>query len=117
MHQTEYSRFHPKGLTHFNIGYRSGVLGPGELLVDLAAKTAEYVPKDDRGKTVLVCLTSVYDLAKFVVAAIEHGPCHWPREFTLRGDRLSVEDLVKTCSWVANSRSSALPFSNSLPCS
>jgi hypothetical protein len=41
-------------------------------------------------------------LAKFIVAAIDHGPSQWPRELTLRGDRISVEDLVKTCSYVAN---------------
>ncbi|KAL2202819.1 NAD(P)-binding protein [Sarocladium strictum] len=95
-------RFHPHGLTRFNIGSRSGVLGPGELFVNLGTGTAEYAPKDARGKPVRVCLTSVYDLAKFIVAAIDHGPSQWPRELTLRGDRISVEDLVKTCSYVAN---------------
>ena len=73
---------------------------------------AEYPPKDGRGKTVRVCLTSVYDLAKFIVAAIHHGPGHWPREFTLRGDRLSVEDLVKSCSYVANSMRPTTPITS-----
>lgn len=81
--------------------------------MNLRIETAEYAPKDARGKTVRVCLVSVYDLAKFVVAAIDHGPSNWPREFTLRGDRLSVEDLVKTCSWVANGMSFALPLHES----
>ncbi|KAH8170578.1 isoflavone reductase family protein [Sarocladium implicatum] len=101
--QTYDPRFHPKGLTHFNIGYRTDVPGPNEFLVDLeTSMVAEYLLKNSRGKTVRVCLTSVYDLAKFIVAAIEHGPGNWPREFTLRGDRLSVEDLVKSCSYVTN---------------
>jgi hypothetical protein len=108
--QTYAPRFHPKGLTHFNIGFRADAPGPNEFLVDLeTSMVAEYLLKNSRGKTVRVCLTSVYDLAKFIVAAIEHGPGNWPREFTLRGDRLSVEDLVKSCSYVANSMCASLP--------
>lgn len=90
---------------HFNIGCRSGVPGPGEFLVNTELASAEYAAKDSRGKTVKVCLTSVYDLAKYVVAAIEIGPGNWPREFTLRGDRLTLQDIVRTCSNVANSKS------------
>ncbi|KAG5919451.1 hypothetical protein E4U42_006520 [Claviceps africana] len=95
-------RFHPFGLGYLNIGYGSGVSGPGDYLVDINNCTAEYTEENARGHTVRVCLTSVYDAVRFIVAAIDLGPRNWPHEFTMRGDRLSVRDIVRTCSRFKN---------------
>jgi len=95
-------RFLSEGLGGVSIGYGSNLAMPGSYLVDMNSYTAEYVEKNARGHTVRVCMTSVYDLAQFVVAAIDLGPANWPRELTMRGDRLSVRDVVGQCSRALN---------------
>lgn len=95
-------RFHPYGLGYLNIGYGTGVSSVGDYLLDINNATAEYAAHDSKGHTVKVCLTSVYDVVRFIVAAIDLGPRHWPHEYTMRGDRLSVRDVVGTCSRVKN---------------
>ncbi|KJZ79615.1 hypothetical protein HIM_01084 [Hirsutella minnesotensis 3608] len=91
-------RFHPYGLGYLNIGRGSGISEPGDYLVDMNRATAEYPERDSRGRTVRVCLSSVYDVVRFVVAAIDLGTDKWPLEFTMRGDRMPVSELVDTCS-------------------
>ncbi|KAF4955123.1 hypothetical protein FSARC_11924 [Fusarium sarcochroum] len=95
-------RFLPQGLGSLMIGYGSGVANAGSYLLDMNSYTAEYVERNARGHTVRICLTSVYDVARFVVAAIDLGPANWPREFTMRGDRLSVRDVVGQVSRTLN---------------
>ncbi|KAF4982894.1 hypothetical protein FZEAL_1590 [Fusarium zealandicum] len=95
-------RFLPGGLCGVSMGYGSGLAYAGSYLLDIDNYTAEYVDKDARGRTVRVCMTSVYDLASFVVAAIDLGPANWPREFTMRGDRLSLRDVVGHCGRATN---------------
>ncbi|OTA00773.1 hypothetical protein A9Z42_0010600 [Trichoderma parareesei] len=97
-------RFHPYGLgSTFNIGHGSGVGGAGEFLVNFSMATAEYTERDSKGHSVRVCLTSVYDVVRFVVAAVDLGPSHWPHEFTMCGERMTVRDLVNACSTASNS--------------
>lgn len=97
-------RFLADGLGGVSIGYGSYLSMPGSYLVDMNSYTAEYVEKNARGHTVRVCMTSIYDLAQFVVAAIDLGPANWPRELTMRGDRLSVRDVVGQCSRALNGK-------------
>jgi hypothetical protein len=97
-------RFHPYGLGYLNIGYGSGVSGVGDYLLDINHATAEYAAENSKGHTVRVCLTSVYDVVRFIVAAIDLGPRNWPHEFSMRGDRLSVRDVVGTCGRVRNGK-------------
>ena len=91
-------RFQPGGLGQLRMGASSGVQEPGDYLVDIAATTAEIVEHNERGERVQVCMTSVYDVVKFVAAAIEMGPRHWPREYNMRGDLMTVRDIVGLCS-------------------
>ncbi|KAL7923605.1 NAD(P)-binding protein [Trichoderma austrokoningii] len=96
-------RFHPCGIINtFGIGHGSGVGGPGEFLVNSGTGTAEYPEQDAKGHSVRVCLTSVYDLVRYMVAAVDLGPSHWPREFTMFGDRMKVRDLITTYSAACN---------------
>lgn len=101
-------RFLPGGLASLFIGYGSNQAMPGSYLLDTTSYTAECVEKNARGHTVRVCMTSVYDVAQFVVAAIDLGPANWPRELTMRGDRLSVRDVVGQCSRALNGNFSNL---------
>ncbi|PHH87496.1 hypothetical protein CDD83_8818 [Cordyceps sp. RAO-2017] len=95
-------RFLPYGLGHLNIGHGSGIVHPGEYLVDIVRATAEFVDRDSKGRTVRICMSSVYDVVRFLVAAIDLGPERWPTEFTMRGDRMSLSELVETCSQFRN---------------
>ena len=45
------------------------------------------------GQVVHVCMTSVQDVARFIVAALDLP--EWPTEFRMLGDRMSVLDLVR----------------------
>lgn len=100
--------FHPGGLGFLNIGYGSNVSGAGDYLLDINNGTAEYARYNSAGRTVRLCLTSVSDLVRFIVAALDLGPRSWPREFTMRGDRLSVFEVVETCSRAKNGKTLAI---------
>ncbi|KAG6098205.1 hypothetical protein E4U30_008272 [Claviceps sp. LM220 group G6] len=95
-------RFHPQGLGYLDIGFGSGVPHAGDYLLNIKECTAEYADRNTRGRTVRVCLTSVYDLVRFVGAALELGTQNWPREFTMWGDRMPVRDVVRTYGRVMN---------------
>lgn len=93
-----YERFAPGGLAALNIGFGENVQHPGAYLLNVDAATAEIVPHMAHGLPVDVSMTSVYDAARFVAAAVEIGPDRWPRELRMRGDQLSVVDIVRECS-------------------
>lgn len=96
--------FHPDGLGHFNMGAGVGLQNPGDFLLNINTAAATYTHRNTSNRRVHVCLTSAYDLAQFIVAALEIGPANWPSEYTLRGDRLSVEELVNICSRLRNGK-------------
>lgn len=98
--------FHPSGLGYFSMGSGFGVSNPGDYILNVNTGTAVYTDRSTSGRKVRICLTSAYDLARFIVAALDLGPAHWPTEYTLRGDRLSLEQLVDTCGQLQNSTSS-----------
>ncbi|KAI9900018.1 hypothetical protein N3K66_004280 [Trichothecium roseum] len=95
-------RFSPYGLGHFQIGYGTSVASPGDYLLDARTGVAEYVELNQRRRNIQVCLTSVFDLVKFIVAAIDLGPGEWPKEWTLRGDRKSIRELLTAYSAASN---------------
>ncbi|POS80034.1 isoflavone reductase [Diaporthe helianthi] len=89
-----YERLAPGGLAAFNIGAGQTLTGQGDYLADVGNATAEIVESNAQGGAVLVSMTSVFDVARFVAAAVEIGPERWPSEFRMRGDHLSVRDIV-----------------------
>lgn len=93
-------RFGPGGIQTYNIGGGSGLSGPSDYLINIEDATAEIVETNAQGRPAHVALTSVYDVAMFIAAAIELGPGNWPREFRMRGDQMTLRDLVATCSTV-----------------
>ena len=93
-----YERFAPGGLSTYNIGTGSNVQNPGDFLVDVGNATAEIVEHNSQGRPIQVSMTSVYDVARFIAAAVDLGPGTWPREFKMRGDQMSVRDIVGACS-------------------
>ena len=91
-------RFGPGGLQSYNLGASTGVQNSNDYLVDIGQGACEIIETGPSGRPVQVVLTSVYDVARFVAAAIELGPNNWPREFKMKGDQMIVRDLVATCS-------------------
>jgi hypothetical protein len=91
-------RFGPGGLQAYGIGAGCGIQGPDDYLVNIQEARAEIIPTNSSGRPVRISLTSVYDVAQFVTAAIELGLESWPKEFRMRGDSMTVQELVETCS-------------------
>lgn len=91
-------RFGPGGLQAYNLGASTGVQNSNDYLVDISQAAGEIIETSPSGRPVQVVLTSVYDVARFVAAAIELGPSNWPREFKMKGDQMTVRDLIATCS-------------------
>ena len=93
-----YERFAPGGLGALGMGSSMSIANQGDYLVDVGEATADIVETNSSGRTAHVSLTAIDDVARFVAAAIELGVETWPREFKMRGDRLSVRDIFATCS-------------------
>ncbi|KAL2167085.1 hypothetical protein VTG60DRAFT_1705 [Thermothelomyces hinnuleus] len=91
-------RFGPGGLQTYGIGAGSGIQGPDDYLVNLQEARAEIIPAGPGGRPVRISMTSVYDVAQFVTAALDLGLDNWPREFRMRGDSVTVQELIETCS-------------------
>ena len=50
------------------------------------------------GQPATICMTSAADVARFVVAALDLPS--WPREFRVRGERMTVRDVVATAETI-----------------
>jgi uncharacterized protein YbjT (DUF2867 family) len=98
-------RFGPGGLQTYQIGAGCGIQGPDDYLINIQEARAEIIPTNSTGRPARVSLTSVYDVAQFVTAALELGLDNWPREFRMRGDSMTVQELVETCSNTLGSQS------------
>jgi uncharacterized protein YbjT (DUF2867 family) len=91
-------RFGPGGLQTYGIGAGCGIQGPDDYLVNIQEARSEIIPANSSGRPVRISMTSVYDVAQFITAAIELGLDSWPKEFRMRGDSITVQELVETCS-------------------
>jgi hypothetical protein len=91
-----YERFARGGLGSLGIGTSTNVYYQGSYLMDVEASTAEIVERQSGGQAVpiFLCLTSVYDVVQFLVAALDIPLQNWPAEFKMRGDRRSVAEVV-----------------------
>ncbi|KAK7969059.1 hypothetical protein PG996_002501 [Apiospora saccharicola] len=95
-----YERLAPGGLAAYNMGYSSNVENEGDYLVNIRNGTAEIPEVNAQGRSVHITMTSVFDVARFVAAAVELGLDSWPREFKMRGASLSTKHLVEVCEEV-----------------
>ncbi|OQV01592.1 Alcohol dehydrogenase GroES-like domain-containing protein isoform 2 [Cladophialophora immunda] len=87
-----YERFAPGGMAASQIGLRSNIGQEGDYLMDFRRRRAQVPYLNSAGQPATICMTSAADVARFVVAALDLPS--WPREFRLRGERLSVRDVV-----------------------
>lgn len=90
-----YERFARGGLASKGMGLGSGLEHQGAYLLDIERNTGEVVEYNAAGQPVYLCLTSVTDVARFVVAALDLGINTWPGEFRMRGDRRTVTQIIE----------------------
>jgi hypothetical protein len=93
-----YERLAPGGLLAYDMGSSTHCPQQGEYLVDMEQCAAEIPDTNSQGRPVHLVMTSAYDVARFVTAAIELGIDSWPREFKMRGAHLSTRTLADLCS-------------------
>jgi NmrA-like family len=88
-----FERFAPGGMRASQIGLRSAIGGEGEYIMDMRNAKAMVPYFNSTGQPVFVCMMSARDVARFVVAALNLST--WPRELRMKGERMTVSDLVK----------------------
>lgn len=89
-----YERFAHGGLASLGVGYSTNVYYQGTYLMDIERGTAEITEKNSAGRSIYISMTSVYDLGRFLAAAIELGPREWPSEYRMSGDRKTVAEIL-----------------------
>lgn len=99
-----YERFANGGMAAFNIGASTGIQNEGSYLINARLRTAEVVERTTSGQPVYVCLTSVYDVGRFVIAALDLGLQNWPGEFRMSGERRSVIEILQWAAAVRGSK-------------
>ncbi|KAI0024173.1 NAD(P)-binding protein [Xylariomycetidae sp. FL0641] len=95
-----YERFAPGGLSTFNMGVACRLLYQGDYMINVGTGTAELPETNAQGRPVQITMTSAEDVARFVAAAVDLGIDHWPREFKMRGERLTPHRIQQQCSQV-----------------
>ena len=76
------------------IGVNTGFGNEGDYIVDARNMTADAPVYSDAAQNLAyLCMTSVYDVARFVVKALDLP--QWPAEMSMCGERVSVHALVQ----------------------
>lgn len=95
-----YERFAPGGLQAYNMGVTCRIRNQGDYMIDVGQGVAEVPEATPQGRPITMILTSAVDVARFVAAAVELGIETWPREWKMRGARLTTQRLHEICSEV-----------------
>lgn len=106
-----YERFGVGGMAAAQLGLSSHIAGEGEYLMSFRHCRAEIPYNSIAIPPPYVCMTSAQDVARAVVAALDLTS--WPEVFQLRGDRLTVEQIVGIAEQVRGTSTSTnllLPF-------
>ena len=93
-----YERFSVNGMRSHRIGVNTGYGNEGDYILDARNMTAEAPVYDSARNLSYLCLTSTYDVGRFVVRALDMT--QWPAEMSMCGERMTVNELieaVRTC--------------------
>lgn len=101
-----YERFARGGLGALGIGASSNVFYQGSYLMDIEAGTAEVVEQHSDGRPVSIAMTSINDVARYLVAALDLDIDTWPDELRISGDRLTVQQIVQ---WAESIKGTSFP--------
>jgi hypothetical protein len=106
-----YERFARGGLRSMGVGSSSNVYYQGTYLMDVELSTAKVVENTASDRPISISMTSVHDLARYIVAALELGIQNWPEEFTMYGDRRTVNDILRWAESVkGGGKCTPIPF-------
>lgn len=64
-------------------------------LMDMEHNTAAIVEYHSNGEPVNISMTAVDDVGRFVAAALALDLDSWPAEFRMRGDRRTVNEIIR----------------------
>ncbi|KAI0402562.1 isoflavone reductase [Xylaria palmicola] len=95
-----YERFAPGGLGAYNMGRSWRLSNQGDYMINVGLGTAEIPETNSQGRSIQITLTSVFDVVRFVAAAVDLGIQNWPREFKMRGARITPQRIQQFCSEV-----------------
>lgn len=90
-----FERFSRGGLASKGTALGTPLETPGSYLIDIGQNVVECVEQDAQGRPVSICMTSLSDVAQFVVAALDLNINQWPAEWRMRGDRLTVTKIIE----------------------
>ncbi|KAF1836309.1 NAD(P)-binding protein [Decorospora gaudefroyi] len=88
-----YERFSVNGIMSHRIGVNTGYGNEGDFIVDARQMTSMAPIYDSAHNPSWICLTSAYDVAQFVVRAVDMPT--WPSEMSMCGERMTVNALVE----------------------
>lgn len=77
------------------IGASSNVYYQGTYLMDVGQSTAKVVENTASGRPISLSMMSVQDVGRFVVAALDLGIGNWDEEYTMQGDRRTVNEVLR----------------------
>jgi hypothetical protein len=81
-------------MVSLRIGVNTGYGNEGDYIADSRNMTAVAPVYDSSRNLSNLCLTSVYDVARFVVRALDMPS--WPSEMTMCGEKMTVQNLIET---------------------
>ncbi|KAH8626418.1 NAD(P)-binding protein [Alternaria alternata] len=102
-----YERFSVNGMISHRLGVNSGYGNEGEFIADPRQMTSMAPIYDAANNLSSICLTSAYDVAQFVVRALDMPT--WPSEMSMCGERMTVHALVETIRACRSKYSPSLP--------
>ncbi|KAF1962299.1 NAD(P)-binding protein [Byssothecium circinans] len=88
-----FERFSVNGMISQRIGVNTGFANEGDYIADPRNMTAVAPVYDSAQNLSYLTLTSVYDVARFVVRSMNMPS--WPHEMSMSGDRMSVNQLIE----------------------
>ncbi|KAI4934571.1 hypothetical protein J4E85_002429 [Alternaria conjuncta] len=88
-----YERFSVNGMMSHRLGTHSGYGNEGDFIADPRQMTSMAPIYDANQNLSCICLTSAYDVAQFVVRALDMPT--WPSEMSMCGERMTVHALVE----------------------
>lgn len=89
-----YERFSVNGMMSHRIGASTGYGNEGDFIANPRQMTSIAPIYDAAQNPSWLCLTSAYDVAQFVVRAIDMPT--WASEMSICGERMTVHSLVET---------------------
>ena len=87
-----YERFSANGMLSHRIGVNTGIGNEGDFIADLRNMTATAPVYDASQNLASLCLTSAYDVGRFVVRSLDMPS--WPHEMSMCGERMTVNALI-----------------------